>query len=53
MRTASGAKTGGLQTSALALGLAAAAIELLEDEAARRPDLVGRCHRRQGADLTT
>lgn len=34
-----GAGTGGLQTSALALGTALAAIEFLHGEAARRPDL--------------
>lgn len=34
-----GAGTGGLQTSALALGTALAAIEFLADEAKRRPDL--------------
>jgi alkylation response protein AidB-like acyl-CoA dehydrogenase len=35
----SGTKTGGLQTSALAIGLAAAAIEYLEKESERRSDL--------------
>ncbi|MCE9543971.1 MAG: acyl-CoA/acyl-ACP dehydrogenase [Planctomycetia bacterium] len=39
MQTASGAKTGGLQTSALAIGLAGRAIEFLEGESARRPEL--------------
>lgn len=39
MAGASGARTGGLQTSSLAIGLAAAAIELLEGEAERRDDL--------------
>ena len=34
-----GAKTGGLQTSALAVGAAAAAIEFIAGEAVRRPDL--------------
>lgn len=34
------AKTGGLQTSALALGLATAAVDYLAREAANRPDLV-------------
>jgi alkylation response protein AidB-like acyl-CoA dehydrogenase len=34
-----GAGTGGLQTSALAIGSAQGSIELLADEAARRPDL--------------
>src|SRR5262249_42084829 len=36
-----GIKTGGLQTSALATGMAAAAIEFLEQEAARRSELLG------------
>ena len=36
-----GGKTGGLQTSALALGLSAAAIDFLAGEARRRPDLSG------------
>lgn len=35
-----GTRTGGLQTSTLALGLAASAIEFLNAEAARRPELV-------------
>jgi len=35
----SGARTGGLQTSALAIGLAAAAIDFLKQESARRSDL--------------
>ncbi len=35
-----GGKTGGLQTSALAIGLASAAIKFIAQEAARRPDLV-------------
>ena len=35
----SGTKTGGLQTSALAIGLSAAAIEFLNRESAARPDL--------------
>lgn len=34
-----GAGTGGLQTSALAVGLAQAAVDFLQSEAARRPDL--------------
>ena len=37
----SGTKTGGLQTSALAAGLSAAAIEFLDRESQKRPDLVG------------
>jgi alkylation response protein AidB-like acyl-CoA dehydrogenase len=37
---ATGASTGGLQTSTLALGVASAAIEYLEQEAERRPDLL-------------
>jgi len=40
MKQGEGARTGGLQTSTLATGLAEAAIEYLETEAARRPDLV-------------
>ncbi|WP_168563973.1 acyl-CoA dehydrogenase family protein [Crateriforma spongiae] len=39
MKTGSGGGTGGLQTSALALGLAAAAIDFLADESVARPDL--------------
>lgn len=39
MKQTSGGKTGGLQTTALALGLSRAAIELLSIEAAKRPDL--------------
>lgn len=39
MKLGVGAKTGGLQTSTLAIGLASAAIEFLEQEASRRPDL--------------
>jgi alkylation response protein AidB-like acyl-CoA dehydrogenase len=39
MKQGLGARTGGLQTSALALGLASAAIEFLQQESARRPDL--------------
>lgn len=39
MRQGSGANTGGLQTSTLAVGLAAAAITFLEGEARARPDL--------------
>ncbi len=37
----SGTKTGGLQTSALAAGLSASAIEFLTRESQQRPDLVG------------
>jgi hypothetical protein len=40
MRTGVGAGTGGLQTSTLAVGLTSAALDFLENEAARRPDLV-------------
>lgn len=40
MKQGVGAKTGGLQTSTLAIGLAGAAISYLEEEAAKRPDLV-------------
>jgi alkylation response protein AidB-like acyl-CoA dehydrogenase len=39
LKLGKGAGTGGLQTSALALGTALAAIEYLADEAGRRPDL--------------
>ena len=39
MRSGAGAGTGGLQTSTLAIGLAAAAIAYLEKESARRPEL--------------
>lgn len=39
MKQTAGGKTGGLQTTALALGLSRAAIELLQKEAAKRPDL--------------
>jgi alkylation response protein AidB-like acyl-CoA dehydrogenase len=39
MRSGAGAGTGGLQTSTLAIGLAAAAIALLEKESAQRPEL--------------
>ncbi len=39
MQQGKGATTGGLQTSALALGLAAAAIDYLEQETGRRPNL--------------
>jgi alkylation response protein AidB-like acyl-CoA dehydrogenase len=39
MQTGSGAGTGGLQTSTLAIGLARAATEYLLDEASRRDDL--------------
>lgn len=41
MRQGVGANTGGLQTSTLALGLSAAALAQLEDEATRRTDLRG------------
>lgn len=39
MRTGAGAKTGGLQTSTLAIGLSRAAVAFLANEAAERPDL--------------
>ena len=39
MARASGGKTGGLQTSTLAIGLSTAAAAFLSDEATRRPDL--------------
>jgi alkylation response protein AidB-like acyl-CoA dehydrogenase len=39
MKQGVGAKTGGLQTSTLAIGLAAAAIKYLEQETAKRSDL--------------
>lgn len=40
MKAGLAAKTGGLQTSALALGLTTAALDFLADEATRRPDLL-------------
>ncbi|HEY2759334.1 MAG TPA: acyl-CoA dehydrogenase family protein [Pirellulales bacterium] len=43
----SGTKTGGLQTSALAAGLSAAAIDFLAHESQQRPDLVGATDRLQ------
>ena len=43
MKTGVGARPGGPQTSALAMGSARAAIRLLEAEAERRPDLVEAC----------
>lgn len=39
MKLGHGAKTGGLQTSTLALGLSRAAVQFLEHESQRRPDL--------------
>ena len=39
MKTGAGAKTGGVQTSILALGLAASALNYLDAEVAKRPDL--------------
>lgn len=39
MQQGGGAKTGGLQTSTLAIGLASAAISLVEEEATKRTDL--------------
>jgi hypothetical protein len=39
MKQGVGAKTGGLQTSTLAIGLAGAAIDFLKAEASKRPDL--------------
>jgi alkylation response protein AidB-like acyl-CoA dehydrogenase len=39
MKQVAGARTGGLQTSALAMGLARAAIDFLQDETQRRTDL--------------
>lgn len=41
MNRGDGTKTGGLQTSALAIGLASAAIQFLNNEVERRPELVG------------
>lgn len=54
-QSAGGAKTGGVQTSALALGLAGAAIEFLAQEAERRPDLAEACAslRRERQDLAS
>jgi alkylation response protein AidB-like acyl-CoA dehydrogenase len=40
MQTGAGARTGGLQTSTLAVGLAGAAIELIDREGLRRRDLI-------------
>ena len=40
MKQGAGAKTGGLQTSTLAIGLATAAVEFLERETANRSDLI-------------
>jgi len=39
MQRGTGASTGGLQTSVLAVGLASACLDYIRDEAARRPDL--------------
>ncbi len=39
MKIAAGANTGGLQTSTLAIALASAALDYLEGEASKRPDL--------------
>ncbi len=39
MQSGAGARTGGLQTSTLAIGLARAAVNYLADEASRREDL--------------
>ncbi|REK11416.1 MAG: acyl-CoA dehydrogenase [Planctomycetota bacterium] len=41
MKVGAGASTGGLQTSTLAVGLSKAAVEFLEGEAEKRPDLSG------------
>lgn len=41
MASAAGGSTGGYETSALALGLARAAIDFLAEEAVKRPDLLG------------
>ena len=40
MKQGAGAKTGGLQTSTLAIGLATSAVEFLECETGKRPDLL-------------
>jgi alkylation response protein AidB-like acyl-CoA dehydrogenase len=40
MKQGIGARTGGFQTSALAIGLAGGAVQFLQTEAAKRPDLV-------------
>ena len=40
MKQGAGAKTGGLQTSTLAIGLATAAVEFLERETGKRKDLI-------------
>ncbi len=39
LKSASGIRTGGLQTSTLAIGLAQAAVQFLSSEASKRPDL--------------
>jgi alkylation response protein AidB-like acyl-CoA dehydrogenase len=44
IKNAIGARTGGLQTSTLAIGLAWAAIELMETEAEKRKDLMAPAH---------
>ncbi len=41
MKVGVGAGTGGLQTSTLAIGLASAALDFLETESIKRPDLAG------------
>ena len=41
MTAGKGAGTGGLQTSTLAVGLSTAAIDFLESESLKRPDLAG------------
>ena len=45
MQMGSGGASGGLQTSALAIGLAQAATNYLQDEALRRPDLLAVAHK--------
>ncbi len=40
MQSGAGARTGGLQTSTLAIGLAAAAVEFIEHEGGKRSDLI-------------
>lgn len=55
MKVGVGAGTGGLQTSTLAIGLASAALDFLEAEAVKRPDLNGPAAelQREHAELQT
>ncbi|MEK6247314.1 MAG: acyl-CoA/acyl-ACP dehydrogenase [Planctomycetales bacterium] len=51
MQGATGAKTGGLQTSALAIGLADRAVEFLEQESRQRKELAGPAERLRAEQL--